>query len=185
MAKKKPSAAAETIIVAFATQSDEDGVQIGQRLELSEAEFIAAEKAGTVERGTYVKMRIGIEGGRYSLRPGDEVWLAPGIAKEWEKRGLCEVSAADPGAKDLVEHLKGKLQAAKEENVGLVDQLNEALATIGAFEAAIAKLAALSDFADPQFADALAELVALLPDDDSAAPGDKGDEGDLLTRAEG
>jgi|GEM_PF-6687826 len=100
MATKKQNAG--KAIVAFAAsehtygEGDEASVLVvGQRLDLTGGEFKNFPK-GVLEEGVYVKMKEGVEGGRYSLKPRENTWLAPWVYEAWRDAGICEPTDDDP-----------------------------------------------------------------------------------------
>jgi len=104
-AKKKAASAADAgkIIVAFALRDHVEGegddavtFTEGQRLELEQKEFDELAKRGICAEGVFVKMKTGVEGGRYSLKPHDTTWLAPHVYEAWKAAGYCEPTEDDP-----------------------------------------------------------------------------------------
>lgn len=107
------SDATENLIVGFVTkdfvagddkdsESDPIAYVQGQRLEFSEDVFADLSKRKLCEKGVFVKMTTAVEGGRYSLRPGEKVWLAPYVYQAWKQLGFCEPHSDDPEVFDTL-----------------------------------------------------------------------------------
>lgn len=104
MATKKntaSAAAAGKIIVAFmlCDYVDDGGVvdvtyTEGQRLELTPDEFNNFADRDLCVKGVFVKMLTSVEGGKYSLKPHDNTWLAPHVYEAWKAAGYCEPADA-------------------------------------------------------------------------------------------
>jgi hypothetical protein len=128
-AKKKAASAADAgkIIVAFVLRDHVEGegddavvFTEGQRLELEKLEFEALAKLGICAAGVFVKMKTAVEGGRYSLKPHDNTWLAPHVYEAWKVAGYCEPTEDDP-------EVSAVLKAREESARDAVAQRDEAL----------------------------------------------------------
>ena len=142
-AKKKAASAADAaeMVTGFAVRDHvvDDAVQFtaGQKLTLGLSEFEALEAQGAVERGVLAKMLVGVEGGKYSLKPRQEVFLPPPVFEAWCANNICEKSGSDVSIICMValsEELRGKIAAARAE----IDRAGEQFAAdVVALRAAI------------------------------------------------
>ncbi|XAT57854.1 hypothetical protein GN241_11070 [Rhodobacteraceae bacterium IMCC1335] len=136
MAKKNQQAsvdeATDVIVVAFMLvdhTEGEDGDAVvltaGQRIEVSEDTFAEMAKEKLCERGVYVTMLTGIEGGKYSLKPHDNTWLAPSVYEAWKTAGYCEPTADDPSvAATLQARADGEREAVAARDAALIRVAN-------------------------------------------------------------
>lgn len=124
MAARKKTATKKNdapLIVAFALKDHDDRADNpddadatvltrGQRLELNQTDFARLAKAGLVEQGVYVKMLVAVEGGRYSLKPHVNTWLAPAVYDAWKAASICEPTRDDP---EVAATLKAREEAVR------------------------------------------------------------------------
>ncbi|KZK96333.1 hypothetical protein PsAD5_02520 [Pseudovibrio sp. Ad5] len=116
--------------VAFASCDHTEGLgenavkfTAGQRLELVSADLKKLEELGVVVKGVYVTMKIGVEGRKYSLKPGSKTWLAPEVYQAWKAKGMCAPSDDDPDTQNTLKARELALQEAlAERDVALAEK---------------------------------------------------------------
>lgn len=107
---------------------------IDQRIQLPEKIFKKWAKAGLVEVGETVEMRMGVEGGRYSLAAKDRTTLPSRVAAAWIERGFCVPVAGEPSF-DAAE------KAFRDRERAYLEQAEQDGRTIAALKAKVAALA--------------------------------------------
>ncbi|MGK7653155.1 hypothetical protein ACSQ76_12290 [Roseovarius sp. B08] len=105
-------------------------LQDWRRLELSEDEFEALPADTTIHRGVFVEMLTGIEGGRFSLKPGQKQWIPPHAYEEWKAKGKCKPTDDDPQVLQALEDRGAAMRAAQHGEAQAVAKLEAARAAL-------------------------------------------------------
>lgn len=184
--KKNAAALSAVLVIAFAAQAHAagdvlDGIafDVGDRLELTEADFAKLAKADLVERGVCARMLDSVELERQSLPAGADVYLRPAVFEAWRAAGICEPSDASPEmrarvedlARDLAEargklsELGGKLQAIQLDAAAAADLVGRLCAAASPLiEADGENDVTIDGVAACEIRDLLRDLVDMLPD---------------------
>ncbi|WP_109466359.1 hypothetical protein [Albibacillus kandeliae] len=196
MATKKTAAVAgdgTKAIVAFMLKDHSEGdgpdavvFTAGQRLELGPEEFEAMAEAGLCAEGVFAKMLSAVEGGRYSLRPHQKIWLAPAVYEGWKAAGICEATSDDPDVSATLAAREAAMQEAVAERDAIArsaESLRVALhdmdLTVATARAQVEKLLGMVGAVQGDEGEALAEevrvLLDILPDVPADDAGDSGE----------
>lgn len=180
--KKNAAALSAVLVIAFAAQAhaagdvlDDLAFDIGDRLELTEADFAALEKADLVERGVCARMLDSVELDRQSLPAGADVYLRPAVFEAWRAAGICEPSDASPEMRARVEDLAeargklselgAKLQAIQLDAAAAADLVGKLCAAASPLiEADGESDVTIDGVAACEIRDLLRDLVDMLPD---------------------